>query len=108
MSHVRLRFAFEMWDVGWAVVGGVLVLSPRPSPPLFFSLPRPPPQLCSHLVQMELARGPLEAFDADARDRGLRVQGDEELLPFRHNVYDVVLSNLALHWVRFLFCTQLY
>ena len=28
----------------------------------------------SHLVQMELARGPLEAFDADARDRGLRIQ----------------------------------
>ena len=29
------------------------------------------------------------------------LQGDEEVLPFRQDVFDVVLSNLALHWVRF-------
>ena len=41
----------------------------------------------------------LQAFDADARDRGYRVQVDEEAIPFRHNSFDLVVSNLALHWV---------
>jgi NADH dehydrogenase [ubiquinone] 1 alpha subcomplex assembly factor 5 len=50
-------------------------------------------------VQAELSGGMLQAFDADARDRGHRVQVDEEAIPFRHNCFDLVVSNLALHWV---------
>lgn len=41
----------------------------------------------------------LRAFDAQTRDLGHRLQCDEESLPFRDEQFDIVLSNLALHWV---------
>mmetsp|Transcript_20950 Transcript_20950/g.54481 ORF Transcript_20950/g.54481 Transcript_20950/m.54481 type:complete len:351 (-) Transcript_20950:1089-2141(-) len=51
------------------------------------------------LVQLELSGGLLSAFDADARDRGFRLQADEEALPFRADTFDIVVSNLSMHWV---------
>eukprot|EP00041_Stephanoeca_diplocostata_P011505 m.190591 g.190591 ORF g.190591 m.190591 type:complete len:350 (+) comp18565_c0_seq2:339-1388(+) len=56
-------------------------------------------EMVDTLVQSELARGPLLRFDADARDQAFRVQADEERMPFRDNMFDIVVSNLALHWV---------
>jgi len=55
--------------------------------------------LIKHLIQTELAIGPLNNFDDTCRDPGLRIQSDEEVLPFRNDIYDIVLSNLSLHWV---------
>jgi hypothetical protein len=42
----------------------------------------------------------LKGFEADARDTSFRVQADEEMLPWRDETFDLVASNLALHWVR--------
>ena len=39
------------------------------------------------------------ARDFAARAPGLRVVADEEVLPFAENSLDLVVSNLALHWV---------
>ena len=39
------------------------------------------------------------SFDDNARDRDLRVACDEEFLPFPENTFDVVASNLSLHWI---------
>lgn len=55
--------------------------------------------LMSTLVQTELSRGMLDAFDVDARDRGYRIQVDEEAIPFRDDSFDIVVSNLSMHWV---------
>lgn len=41
----------------------------------------------------------LDAFDADTADRGFRVQADEEAIPFRDDTFDIVVSNLSMHWV---------
>eukprot|EP00040_Diaphanoeca_grandis_P002774 m.22671 g.22671 ORF g.22671 m.22671 type:complete len:337 (-) comp13900_c0_seq1:43-1053(-) len=56
-------------------------------------------EMIKYLVQSELASGPLNRFDESCRDAGMRIQSDEEVLPFRRNTFDVVLSNLSLHWV---------
>jgi SAM-dependent methyltransferase len=50
-------------------------------------------------VQLELSGGMLDAFDADTPDRSFRVQGDEEAIPFRNDCFDIVVSNLSMHWV---------
>ncbi len=46
-----------------------------------------------HLVQTELSPDMLD------RGTGLRVFADDELLPFAEASLDLVISNLALHWV---------
>lgn len=56
-------------------------------------------EVAHQLVQCDISAGMLTHFPADARDRGLRLQGDEEALPFADNTFDAVLSSLSLHWV---------
>lgn len=51
------------------------------------------------MVQADISRGMLDNFGGDCRDSGLRVQIDEEALPWRDNTFDIVTSNLSLHWV---------
>lgn len=51
------------------------------------------------LEQADLSSGMLQNFRDDARDQGYVVQADEEALPWRENTFDIVASNLALHWV---------
>src|SRR6185295_2700305 len=47
------------------------------------------------LLQCDLSAASLRA----ARGQGPVVQADEEALPFKEESLDLVLSNLALHWV---------
>ena len=51
------------------------------------------------MIQSDISKGMLQAFDSDARDHGFRVQADDEVLPWKANTFDIVTSNLALHWV---------
>ena len=52
----------------------------------------------ARLVQCDLA--PAMAAAAGAADAGaLSLAGDEEALPFADGVFDLVVSNLSLHWV---------
>lgn len=51
------------------------------------------------MVQSDISGGMLQAFDEGARDRGFRIQADDEVLPWKDNTFDIVTSNLALHWV---------
>merc|ERR1719272_1856360 len=46
-----------------------------------------------------MSGGMLKGFGEEARDTGFRVQADEEMLPWRDETFDLVASNLALHWV---------
>ena len=41
----------------------------------------------------------MQAIDSDARDRHLCIKGDEENLPYPDSHFDIVISNLSLHWV---------
>lgn len=45
------------------------------------------------VIQQDLSRGLLD------RARGVRLQGDEEALPYRSGALDLIFSNLSLHWV---------
>lgn len=46
------------------------------------------------LVQCDLSGNMLAAFDENARDQHLRVQADEEFLPFANDTFELVVSNL--------------
>ena len=54
-------------------------------------------------MQCDLSAGWLATMDADARDRHLRVQCDEEALPFADASFDVVLSALRFVSIFFFF-----
>lgn len=56
--------------------------------------------LVQTLVQCDIAQENLYKFSKEeGRDQNLRVVCDEEFLPFAENTFDLVASNLALHWV---------
>ena len=45
-------------------------------------------------MQCDLSRNMLTSFDSDTRDQHLRVQCDEEHLPFANDTFELVVSNL--------------
>lgn len=54
------------------------------------------------LFQLELSKGMLtrdQALDKDLRLKPIRINGDEEHLPFAPGSIDLFISNLSLHWV---------
>lgn len=52
-----------------------------------------PNQQVDHWIQADISRAMVQ------KANGLRVQADEEFLPFADNSLDLVVSNLSLHWV---------
>eukprot|EP00052_Salpingoeca_macrocollata_P009475 m.74690 g.74690 ORF g.74690 m.74690 type:complete len:236 (-) comp17121_c0_seq2:179-886(-) len=56
-------------------------------------------ELVKSLVQCDSAAHMLAKFHPQARDLHLRVECDEEALPFAPNTFDLVVSNLSLHWI---------
>lgn len=57
------------------------------------------PSYWLHLFTTFVNIGLLSQFDKDARDRHLRVQADEEYLPFPIDTFDLVVSSMSMHWV---------
>ncbi len=47
----------------------------------------------NHIIRQDLSRNFLES------NKGIRVQADEEFLPYRPGSLDLIVSNLSLHWV---------
>jgi ubiquinone/menaquinone biosynthesis C-methylase UbiE len=58
-----------------------------------------PQETVGELIQCDLSGGLLAAMDNSARDRALRVQCDEEALPFPANTFDLVASSLRFFFI---------